>query len=186
MNSGKYSMKHIGITIVISLIVLVLVSPLLRPKAALPASRIVTPEMREIAEEYRKEMARIAEQAAMQHGAGTLSLFDLLAVRMKADQVAIESFALALPSGHGGNATHAVVTASYTKQIMELRMENFKAGILGEPIDWIDASYRSRLGLAQQMAEMRDNKAFLAACAAWEQDRSGENLKKMFDAEMNL
>ena len=49
--SHGYSMKHIGITIVISLAVVVLISPLLRPKGDGPApvaagKAAVTPELR--------------------------------------------------------------------------------------------------------------------------------------------
>ncbi len=72
--SHGYSMKHIGITIVISLAVVVLISPLLRPKGDGPApvaagKAAVTPELRAAVREYRDKMTALYRSAELKYEA---------------------------------------------------------------------------------------------------------------------
>lgn len=180
--SGGYSMKHIGITILVSLAVLVLVSPILRPKETPQPPRTVTPELRKIVGEYRVRMAELAGQAEEMYKAGALPLDQVFPARMKADLAALEEFALDAPSGRGGAVARAVVAAFYTGEIHKLESV---AGGPPEPVASVEAYYRAKIELAQHLPEVRGKLAFAAARAAWEKERTPGNLKKLSDAEMN-
>lgn len=182
--SGGYSMKHIGVTILVSLAVLVLVSPFLRPKGTVPPPRTVTPELREAVKAYRVKMAALAAEAEGMYQAGALPLDAVLQLRMKADLVQVEEFALDAPNGRGGAVTRAAVAAFYTGEIHKLEAGRFAAG-QPESAASVEAYYRAKIELAQRLPEVRDKVAFAFARTAWEKDRTAENLKKMFDAEMN-
>lgn len=182
--SGGYSMKHIGITIAISLVVLVLVSPLLRPKGTMLPPRTVTPELREAVKAYRVNMAKLAAEADGMYQAGALPLDEVLQSRMKADLAAVEEFALDAPNGRGGAVTRAAVAAFYTEEIHKLEAGRFAAG-QPESAASVEAYYRAKIELAQHLPEVRGKIAFTSARITWEKDRTAENLKKLFDAEMN-
>jgi len=183
--SGGYSMKHIGITIVVSLVVLVLVSPLLRPKGTVLPPRTVTPELRDTVKAYRVKMGELAAQAEGMYRGGTLPQDDVFQLRMKADLVQVEEFALDAPNGRGGAVTRAVVAAFYTGEIRKLEAGRIAAGAGADTVESVEAYYRARIELVQRLPEVKANPAFASARAAWEKDRTPENLKKMYDAEMN-
>lgn len=183
--SGGYSMKHIGVSIIVTLAVLVLVSPLLRPKGAEAPSRTVTPEMREISREYREAMARRAAETAGQYKAGVVPIDALWTVQMKADLAALDDFALGLPPGRDGVVTRAEVAAFYAGRIHEYYAVQFAVGVVQEPVDSVEAFYRAKIELAQRLPSVRGNKAFLAARSEWEKKPTPDLLKKMFDAEVN-
>lgn len=183
--SGGYSMKHIGITILVSLAVLVLVSPLMRPKETAQPPCTVTPELRKIVGEYRVKMAALAGQAEEMYKAGALPLDQVIPARMKADLAALEEFALDAPSGRGGAVARAVVAAFYNNEIHQLAAGRFAAGQAADTEASVEAYYRAEIELAQRLPEVKGNSAFAAARTAWEKDRTAENLKKLFDAEMN-
>lgn len=180
--SGGYSMKHIGITILVSLAVLVLVSPFLRPKGVVSPPRTVTPELREAVKAYRMKMAELAAEAEGMYKAGALPLDGALQLRMKSDLVAVEEFALDAPNGRGGAVTRAVVAAFYTGEIHKLNAGYFAAG-QPESAASVEAYYRAKIELAQRLPDVGEK--FAAARAVWEKARTSENLRKLFDAEMN-
>jgi hypothetical protein len=182
--NGGYSMKHIGITIAVSLVVLVLVSPLLRPKGTVLPPRTITPELREAVKAYRVNMAELAAQADGMYNAGALPLDEVLQSRMRADLAAVEEFALDAPNGRGGAVTRAVVAAFYTGEIHKLESGRGTAG-QPEPVASVEAYYRARIELAQRMPEVAGKIAFASARVTWEKERTPENLKKLFDAEIN-
>lgn len=183
--SAGYSMKHIGITILVSLAVLVLVSPLLRPKEAARPPRTVTPELREAVKAYRVKMAAVAVQQEEMYKAGTLPLDEVLRLRMLADLAAVEELALDAPNGRGGAVTRAAVAAFYNREIHKLEAGRFATGQAAETAESVEAYCRAEIELAQRLPEVKGNSAFASARAAWERERTPGTLKKMFDAEMN-
>lgn len=108
--SHGYSMKHIGITIVISLAVVVLISPLLRPKGDGPApvaagKAAVTPELRAAVREYRDKMAALYRSAELKYEAGALPLSDVWEAELRSQLAALDDFALDAP-GRKGRRRH--------------------------------------------------------------------------------
>ena len=178
--SHGYSMKHIGITIVISLAVVVLISPLLRPKGDGPApvaagEAAVTPELRAAVREYRDKMAALYRSAELKYEAGALPLSDVWEAELRSQLAALDDFALDAPAGRDGAVTRAVVTAYFRDEIYRVWKDNLAA---------LDENEQFRIELARRLPEAADNAAFASARAAWEKKRSVENLKKMFDAEI--
>lgn len=187
--SHGYSMKHIGITIVISLAVVVLISPLLRPKGDGPApvaagKAAVTPELRAAVREYRDKMAALYRSAELKYEAGALPLSDVWEAELRSQLAALDDFALDAPAGRDGAVTRAVVTAYFRDEIYRVWKDNLAALDENEQFRITEECCFARIELARRLPEAADNAAFTSARAAWEKKRSVENLKKMFDAEI--
>ncbi|MBS1369066.1 MAG: hypothetical protein HPZ91_03820 [Lentisphaeria bacterium] len=203
--SQGYSMKHIGITIVVSLIVVVLISPLLRPKSAeapVPAVAEVTPELRAAVTEYRDAMQQLWVNAALKYEAGALSINDAWSVKLDYSLAALDLFALDAP-GRGNGAARAVVNAYFRSGIWRIVKES-PAAVEDEVLVRVAReACLARIELARLEPEIARNPAFAAARAAWEKeagavasvsaplpsvawDRASgmESLKKMFEAEI--
>ena len=173
--SHGYSMKHIGITIVISLAVVVLISPLLRPKGDGPApvaagKAAVTPELRAAVREYRDKMAALYRSAELKYEAGALPLSDVWEAELRSQLAALDDFALDAPAGRD--------------EIYRVWKDNLAALDENEQFRITEECCFARIELARRLPEAADNAAFASARAAWEKKRSVENLKKMFDAEI--
>lgn len=203
--SQGYSMKHIGITIAVSLVAVVLISPLLRPKSAetpLPAAGEATPELRAAVTEYRDAMRQLWVNAALKYEAGALAINDAWSVKLAYSLAALDFFALDAP-GRGNGAARAVVNAYFRGGIWRIVKES-PAAVEDEVLVRIAReACLARIELARLEPEIAKNPAFAAARAAWEKeadavasvsappssaewDRASgtESLKKMFEAEI--
>ena len=185
--SGMDWLKHIGITVLVSFMVVILVLPLFRPKAAppaLPSVCPVTPELRTAAKEYREKMEKIDREVQGMYKAGTMPLTEVYQADLERDLAYLEELALDAPSGRAGMVSCAVVSAFYNGRIVLLQREAFSIGGKPENAQLVKVYYRARVELARLMPEVKDNTAFSAARVAWEKQPTLENLKKMFEAEV--
>ena len=187
--SHGYSMKHIGITIVISLAVVVLISPLLRPKGDGPApvaagKAAVTPELRAAVREYRDKMTALYRSAELKYEAGALPLSDVWEAELRSQFAELDDIELDAPAGRDGAVTRAVVTAYFRDEIYRVWKDNLAALDEDEQFRITEECCFARIELARRLPEAADNAAFASARAAWEKEHSVENLKKMFDAEI--
>ncbi len=181
--SQGYSMKHIGITIVVSLIVVVLISPLLRPKGESLAGSAAeaTPEVRAAVEAYRDTMTGVLHDSEVKFKAGTGSMAELLLAQLACDLARLEFFALDAPGGNG--AARAVVKIYYLGKLRTLAQT---PGALEDTtrIRITQEECLARIELAGKETELSGNEAFAEARAEWERNPAPENLKRMFEAEL--
>ena len=178
-------MKHIGITIVVSLIVVVLISPLLRPKGeSAPGGnhRTVSSEVRAAVTEYRDAMAELCRQTGKKYREGAVSMTELLYARLENDLAQLEFYALDV-AGPGTGAARAAVRAHYFGELRKLLQSSGSGGEAAELIRVTRDECLARIELARLEPELSNGQAFAAARAAWENEPGPENLRKMFEAE---
>lgn len=181
--SQGYSMKHIGITIAVSLIVVVLISPLLRPAGeSRPGVVESSSAERAAVTAYRETMVELCRGARLKFQSGAVPKSVVVYAQLEADLAQLKFLALDAPGREIG-AARAAVKAHYFGELRKLLQSPGGGGEDTQLIRVTRDECLARIELAGKLTELSDNQEFEKAMAEWELDPGQEKLKRMFEAE---